>query len=261
MRRDLQRHDGPFGIVPAWVQKSLHGKAGRNTAKALYLTLATAANYTTRQVRITRKALADDLECTMRTVDRAIDVLIEAGAVTVKRGRDDSLYTLLPKVDRNVYSEQDENVYSGVDKNDDSLRIVESIPTGYDQKKTKRKENEQSHPDVAKVWATWKALLPDSRVCPAPKIARLLVAFGGPFEADDLCRAIEKAMADEFWKSHGPLWVIRSPENVDRMLTLQRSKLAVVNGHGNVQPPEPKRFVNADKFRAEEHYSGNRTAM
>ena len=122
------RSDNYFAAFPHWV---LDMKLS-STAVHLYIALLSFANWETKRGKPSRQTLAEMMSCSIRTVDRAKDELVNGGLLTYTRRRHASNYytviTANPRQDKNDISEsrQDKFVSSKPlrqDKND-TLTII-----------------------------------------------------------------------------------------------------------------------------------------
>lgn len=95
---------GPFSIVPRWVAQ---GCSGQPWALALYVCLADHADRTTDNGwTIGREGLASELSTSAATVDRAVKVLVDLGALVVERNRKGKEWTWSRYLVRAVKSSQ-----------------------------------------------------------------------------------------------------------------------------------------------------------
>lgn len=119
------RTDNYFAAFPHWVLD----KRLSSSAIHLYLALLSFANWETRMGRPSRKTLATLMNCSIKTVDRAKDELVENGLLTYTRRTNDSNYytviTANPHSDKNDISQggRDKNDIPRGDKNDTLTRI------------------------------------------------------------------------------------------------------------------------------------------
>ena len=136
--------DNRFAIIPEWVI-SLDIS---HTAFRLYAVLARYADNITHQAFPSRATLAQRLQCSEKTVDRAVEDLVAHGAIHKQsRGRYASaLYTVMTaapgetkmSTEQTEMSSEQTNLSSRSDKNDHLTRTTELEPDNYIEKKSKK---------------------------------------------------------------------------------------------------------------------------
>ncbi len=136
--------DNRFAIIPEWVI-SLDIS---HTAFRLYAVLARYADNITHQAFPARATLAQRLQCSEKTVDRAVEDLVAHGAIHKQsRGRYASaLYTVMTaapgetkmSTEQTEMSSEQTDLSFRSDKNDHLTRTTELEPNNYIEKKAKR---------------------------------------------------------------------------------------------------------------------------
>ena len=126
--------DNRFAIIPEWVI----GLDISHTAFRLYAVLARYADNITHQAFPARATLAKRLECSEKTVDRAVEDLVKHGAIHKQsRGRYASaLYTVITaapsetemSTEQTEMSSEQTNLSSRSDRNDHLTRTTELEP-------------------------------------------------------------------------------------------------------------------------------------
>jgi DNA-binding transcriptional regulator YhcF (GntR family) len=136
--------DNRFAIVPEWVI----ALDISHTAFRLYAVLARYADNITHQAFPARATLAQRLQCSEKTVDRAVEDLVAHGAIHKQsRGRYASaLYTVMTaapgetkmSTEQTEMSSEQTDLSFRSDKNDHLTRTTELEPDNYIEKKAKR---------------------------------------------------------------------------------------------------------------------------
>lgn len=128
-----------FSIIPEWITYAdISDKAIR-----LYSVLARYADNQTHEAFPSRETLAERMNCSAKSVDRATSELIKLGAITKRQRHNSSLvYTL--KVSKGVDSDVQgvgTGVSRGVDTDVHLTRTTELEPDNYIETKTKRAQS------------------------------------------------------------------------------------------------------------------------
>jgi predicted transcriptional regulator len=136
--------DNRFAIVPEWVI----ALDISHTAFRLYAVLARYADNITHQAFPARATLAQRLQCSEKTVDRAVEDLVAHGAIHKQsRGRYASaLYTVMTaapgetkmSTEQTEMSSEQTDLSFRSDKNDHLTRTTELEPDNYIEKKSKK---------------------------------------------------------------------------------------------------------------------------
>ena len=136
--------DNRFAIIPEWVI----ALGISHTAFRLYAVLARYADNITHQAFPSRATLAQRLQCSEKTVDRAVEDLVAHGAIHKQsRGRYASaLYTVITaasgetklSTEETKMSSEQTNLSSRSDKNDHLTITTELEPDNYIEKKSKK---------------------------------------------------------------------------------------------------------------------------
>lgn len=106
------RTDNYFAAFPHWVLD----KKLSSGAIHLYLALLSFANWETRMGRPSRQTLSDLMGCSIKTVDRAKDELVQNGLLRYERRPNKSNYYTV--ITANPHSDKNDTTNSGSDKND-----------------------------------------------------------------------------------------------------------------------------------------------
>jgi len=136
--------DNRFAIIPEWVI----ALDISHTAFRLYAVLARYADNITHQAFPARATLAQRLQCSEKTVDRAVEDLVAHGAIQKQsRGRYASaLYTVMTaapgetqmSTEQTEMSSEQTDLSFRSDKNDHLTRTTELEPDNYIEKKSKK---------------------------------------------------------------------------------------------------------------------------